>query len=61
MNSCQMILLRIYALFFGWFPPVSRWLKQILIFFLIRRARKPYVAAAGYFDRKQFDAENNRG
>lgn len=60
MNSCQLILLRIYAWLFGWFPPAGRWLKKILVFCLIRRARKPYVAATGYFDRKHFDADKNR-
>jgi len=54
MKPWQWMMLRIYGFTFGQVPVMSAALKKILIFILIKRSRRKYVAASRYFDFKEF-------
>jgi len=55
MNPFVMILSRICAMTFGRISLLSLWMKKVLIFFMIKRARRKYVAATRYFDWKEWE------
>jgi len=40
---------------FGRISLLSLWMKKVLIFFMIKRARRKYVAATRYFDWKEWE------
>lgn len=58
MTPLKLILLRIYNLTLGRIPFFSMWIKKILVYFLISKAKDKYVASSNYFDYKQFEQES---
>jgi hypothetical protein len=57
MNSFIMILSRIYGMTLGRISLLSFWMRKVLVFFFIKRARCKYVAATRYFDWKEFEKQ----
>ena len=54
MNTVVFIFLRLYAMTFGRLSFFAKLLKKVMVFVLIKRASKKYVAATKYFDHEDF-------
>ncbi len=52
MNTFVLIFFRLYGALLNWFPQASQILKRGLVFLLIKKSKKKYVAATKYFDFK---------
>ncbi|MFC1510385.1 hypothetical protein ACFL49_01875 [Candidatus Omnitrophota bacterium] len=54
MKTCVLLLLRLYGMTLGRFSFFAKQLKKMMVYFLVWRAPKKYVASTKYFDHKEF-------
>ena len=57
MNYYQFIFLRLYNISLGRIGVFNFFLKKIMVYCLIKRAKEKYTAASRYFDHKQLEKE----
>ena len=57
MTTPRLILLRFYNFSLGRIPVASYWLKKVLVYCLVKRAKEKYVASSKYFDCVKFKNE----
>jgi len=60
MSYYQLISLRLYNITLGRIPVFSFFLKKIMVYCLIKRAKEKYTAASRYFDYKLFREGSNK-
>jgi len=60
MNYYQFIILRLYNITLGRIRVFNFFLKKIMVYCLIKRAKEKYTAASRYFDYKLLKKEDNR-
>jgi len=60
MNYYQFILFRLHNITIGRIGVFNFFLKKIMVYCLIKRAKEKYTAASRYFDYRQFKQKDNR-